>query len=149
MKNFRLLLLAATLVAGLGMSCTKDDNPSLASKTYMMYNYSSGSAVNAGSFTINELGDGNASLSVNLASGFLVPGVTLKSYVVLTDTTSGGELIYANLNDIDGTSGQATTSPVMSSSTNTAIRYTELISKIGYSVKVLNNTNVQAKGDIQ
>lgn len=149
MKNFRLLLLGATLVAGLGMSCTKDDTPSLASKTYSMYNYSSGSAVNAGSFTISELSDGNASLSVSLASGFLVPGVTLKSYVVLTDSTSGGELIYANLNDIDGTSGQVTTSPVINSSTNTAIPYTELVSKTGYSVKVLNNTNVQAKGDIQ
>jgi hypothetical protein len=148
MKNFRLLLLGATLIAGLGMSCTKDDNPSLASKTYSMYNYSSGSAVSAGSFTINELGDGNASLSVNLASGFLVPGVTLKSYLIITDTVTSSELTYANLDDIDGATGQETTSPVVNSSTNIAIPYAELISKTGYSVKVLNNTNVQAIGVI-
>lgn len=142
-------MLGTTLAAVIGVGCKKDDAPQLASETYLMYNYSSGSAANAGSFTVTESSDGNASISVNLSSGYLVPGVTLKSYVVITDTTTGSEFILSNLNDIDGSSGQSTTSPVINNSTNTPISYDELTSDKGYSLKILNNTNVQAKGDIE
>ena len=149
MKEFRLLLLGTTLAAVIGVGCKKDDTPPLASETYVMYNYSSGNAANAGAFTINENSDGNASISVNLSSGYLVPGVTLKSYVVITDSTTGTEFILSNLNDIDGASGQSTTSPVVNNSTNTPISFDELTGDKGYSVKILNNTNVQAKGEIE
>lgn len=148
MKHLRAIILSATLFAVFAMACNKDDNPQLPSQSYSLYNYSSGSAVTAGSFTVKELSDSSASLTVNLASGFLVPGVTLKSYLVITDSVTGAELIYANLNDIDGATGQVTTSPVVNSSTNTAIRYTDLIST-HYTIKILNNTNVQATGQIE
>ena len=147
MKHLTAILLSATLLTLFAAACNKDDNPQLPSKSYTLYNYSSGSAVTAGSFTVKQLSDSSASLSVTLGSGFLVSGVTLKSYLIMKDSATGTELIYANLNDIDGASGQATTSPVVNSSTNTAIKYTDLISA-GYSVKILNNTNVQATGEI-
>lgn len=149
MKKFRMLLLGAGLVTLAGLGCKKDDTQPLASANYTLYNYSSGSAVNAGSFTVRENSDGNASITVNLSSGYLVPGVTLKSYVVIADTAAGTEFILSNLQDIDGGSGQATTSPVVNNSTNMPVPYTELTSDKGYAVKILNNTNVQAIGVIQ
>ena len=132
------------------MGCSKKvDSLSLASKQYILYNYSSGSGVQAGSFVINELADGNSSLSVSLADGYKVPGVTLKTYIVTPDSTGGGQFIYADLGNLNGGTGQATKSPVITNSDNRSVKYTSLVAQKGYLVKVLNGSNVQAIGPIE
>jgi len=150
MKTLHVFLLTGFIAALTIAGCSKDENGSLHSKNYALYNYSSGSAQPAGSFTLSEISGGNASLSIQLDQGYLVPGVMLKSYLIIKDTITGIELIYANLNDIDGSTGQATTSPIVNSSTNAPIGYDAIVSDPSrYSVKVLNNNNVQAIGEIQ
>ncbi len=57
--------------------------------------------------------------------------------------------MYADLGDVDGTSGTGEKNPIVSSGTNAAIQYNEIIAKTGYTVKVMNGSNVQAKGTIQ
>jgi len=132
------------------MGCRKTgDSPSLASKQYILYNYSSGSSVQAGSFVIRELADGNCSLTISLADGYKVPGVTLKTYIVTPESTGGGQFIYADLGNLDGGSGQATRNPVITNSDNRSVKYTSLVAQKTYQVKVLNGSNVQAIGPIQ
>ncbi len=91
--------------------------------------------------------DSSASLTIRLSSGFLAAGITFQASLAVVDT-AGTELIYANLSDVDGTTGVGTTNPVRASD-NSAITYSDLILKQGYYVKVMNGTNVQAKGAIQ
>ena len=144
-------LVGLVLLTTLGvMGCSKKgDSPLLASKQYILYNYSSGTGLQAGTFVINELADGNSSLTISLADGYKVPGVTLKTYIVTPDSTGGGQFIYADLGNLDGGSGQATKSPVITNSDNMSIKYTSLVAQKGYLVKVLNGSNVQAIGPIQ
>ena len=130
-------------------ACSKNDSePTLPSKEYTLYNYSSGSAVNAGSFTIQELADSTASLTIKLSSGFSIANVSLPAYIAKTDSITGVELIYANLGNVDGTSGILTATPVKTSD-NMTVNYSTLVGLQGYYVKVMNGTNVQAKGSIQ
>jgi hypothetical protein len=140
----------ALITALLIVSCSKKDTTPPyqgRSKDYKLYNYSSGAAVEAGTFTISELESGNSKLTINLNQGYKVPGVSLKSSITVTDNT-GVELVFSNLKDVDGGAGVGETNPVVASGTNATVKYTDLIGKIGYTVKVLNGSNVQAKGTI-
>lgn len=119
------------------------------SQSYKMYNYASGSAVEAGSLTLSKADDGTAAINVNLNSNYLVPGKILKAFLVVRDTILGVEANYANLSDIDGAKGTATTAPLVNSSTNAAIKYDAIISDKRYSVKIYNSNVVQAIGKIE
>ncbi|CAA9476055.1 MAG: hypothetical protein AVDCRST_MAG96-720 [uncultured Segetibacter sp.] len=142
-----LSVLALFFVAG----CGKDeDTPPLfqgQSKTYILYNYSTGSPVEAGSFTFTELQNGGASAAINVSTGYRVAGVKFKATITVADA-QGVELVYADLGDVDGTLGTGAKNPIISSGTNTPIKYNDLISKVGYTLKVMNGNNVQAKGTI-
>ncbi len=133
-------------------SCSKNEDSTPAfqgrSKTYKLYNYSTGSAVEAGTFMFSELQNGGASATINLSSGYRLAGVKFKSTITVADA-QGVELVYADLGDVDGTSGSGEKNPMVSSGTNAAIQYNEIIAKTGYTVKVMNGSNVQAKGTIQ
>lgn len=135
------------------VACSKSSNIATpetpSSQSYKMYNYSSGSAVEAGSLTLQKTDDGNASIAVNLNDSYLVPGKILKAYLIVKDTILGIEANYANLSDIDGATGFATTAPLINSSTNVAIKYDALVSEKRYSVKVYNSNTVQAIGKIE
>ena len=141
--------MVAGILIACGVACSKSKTPAvpLGSKQYDLFNYSSGTAVNAGTFTINEQPDHSAGLTISLNSTFLVPGVTLTASIVVPDSTNGNGPIYANLNTVNGSTGQGVTKPVKGSD-NLPVSYADLIAKTGYFVKVLNNTNVQAKGTI-
>ena len=130
-------------------ACSKDSTPSFvgAQKEYKLYNQSSGSPVEAGTFTIIELQDGNAALNVNISTAYRVPGVTL-SAKLLSSIVVGSELVYADLGNVDGTSGGASFNPVKVSATNLAVKYTDLIAKTGYVLRILNGANIQASGVI-
>lgn len=58
------------ILAGLFCGCAKDSNndpdPSLDFREYKLFNYSGGSGAEAGSFRIDQLRDGNASLTISL-----------------------------------------------------------------------------------
>ena len=141
-------VLAFFLLAG----CSKDDDTTPAfqgrSKNYKLYNYSTGSPVEAVTFMFSELQNGGASATINLSSGYRLPGVKFKSTITVADA-QGVELVYADLGDVDGTSGIGEKNPIVSSGTNASIQYNDIIGKTGYTVKVMNGSNVQAKGVIQ
>lgn len=131
-------------------SCSKDDSPPAfqgQSKTYTLLNYSTGSAVEAGSFTVYELENGTARASLNLNTGYRVAGTKFKATITVADA-QGVELVYSDLGEVDGAAGTLEVNPVISSGTSTPIQYKDIISKTGYTVKVTNGSNVQAKGTI-
>jgi WD40 repeat protein len=146
-KVYSLLLLP--VIALSFMNCSKNSSSPTTSRSYKMYNYSSGSAVEAGSLTLNETSNGNASISVSLSNLYLVPGKVFKSYLILRDSVLGVEVTYAILSDIDGATGVSTTAPLINSSTNIAIKYEEIVSDKRYSVKVYNSNTIQAIGKIE
>lgn len=150
MKKVSSLLLLPVIVLSF-MNCSKNSSSPAnnTSGTYKMYNYSSGSAVEAGSLTLNETSDGNASISVSLGSNYLVPGKVFKSYLILKDSVLGVDVTCALLNDMDGATGLSTTAPLVNSSTNVAIKYHDIITARRYSVKVYNNNTIQAIGKIE
>jgi hypothetical protein len=127
------------------ISCKKD-SPSLPSKQYVLYNYSSGNATPAGTFTIQQVGDSNAALSIQLSSEYLVPNTNLQAYLTISDTSN---LIFSTLGIVNGNSGRAIINPVMTNGNNQPVKYNDLIGMIGYTVKVLNNSNIQASGSIR
>lgn len=132
-------------------SCSKkNDTPAFKPRisTYKLLNYSTGSPVEAGSFTFTELQNGGVSAAINLNAGYTVPGVKFKATITVADA-AGVELVYADLGEIDGATGTPVVNPVVSSGSNTPIKYNDLISKTGYTLKVMNGSNVQAKGTIQ
>ncbi len=141
-----------TILIGLGalllFSCTKKGGAPLPEVTYNLYNYSSGSAQSAGTFTIQQRGDKNAALTIRLNTSYFVPGVNLTASIVTSDTTSP-TLVYANLKPVNGGNGTSVTNPVISSGTSTPVPYQTLTGLTGYSVQILNGANVQAKGPIQ
>jgi hypothetical protein len=60
-----------------------------------MYNTSSGNSVEAGSFTITELKDGNAKVTVQLNANYRTAGTTYKSNITTTDAANV-ELVFSN-----------------------------------------------------
>ena len=144
MKKLKITLAAFVLVM-IGFMACKKDGPALASETYNLYNYSSGSAVAAGTFTIHEQGNGYASLSIQLSSEYRVAGAKLPAYLTTADSSN---LIFATLGEVDGSSGAGNINPVKTNSDNQPVKYSDLVNKKGYTVRVLNNSNVQATGSI-
>ncbi len=146
MKHVFFFVLIST---ALFTACTKDSNkPDLPSQQYILYNYSQGSPVEAGTFTIQQQADSTASLTIQLTSGFYVPSVSMPAAIVNADSVSGVDFVYANLNPVDGNNGLSVTSPVKMTN-NLAVTYSDLISKKGYRVRVMNGSNVQAMGTLQ
>ncbi|WP_153798731.1 hypothetical protein [Foetidibacter luteolus] len=127
-------------------SCSKDDGPALASRQYVLFNQSSGTPMPAGVFTVQQLSDGNAAINIQLSNSYLVPGVTLNAYMTIADSSN---LIYATLGTVDGATGQGSINPVKTDGNNQPVKYEELIGKTGYTVRVLNNSNLQASGSIE
>jgi len=132
--------------------CSKSDDTQAIqgkSKEYKMYNTSSGNTLEAGSFTIAELQDGNARVSVRLNANYRVAGVLYKSNITTTDASNSVELVFAVLADVDGGTGIGETNVLVSSGNNMAVKYADAVNKVGYVVKVFSGANVQARGTIQ
>lgn len=130
-------------------ACTKSSNkPDLPFQQYTLYNYSQGSPVEAGRFTIQQQADSTAALTIQLNTGYYLPGITMPAAIVTTDLDSGTDLMYANLNPVDGNNGLSVTNPVKGTN-NLSISYSVLISKKGYRVRILSGNNVQAVGTIE
>lgn len=141
---------ALLLVTGTFLSCKKDkddSNPSVGFKEYRLYNSSSGSPVDAGSFRIDQLANGNAKITIAISEPFRQPNANFQA-VINKEDGSGNELVYSNLGLVNGNTGSLVTNPVISSGSNLPIKYTDLVGQTGYYVKVLNGANVQARGDI-
>lgn len=134
------------------ISCSKDDGPKQEQSTdfrnYKLFNYSNGSQVEAGGFVIEQLLNGNARISITLSEPFRQNNVSFEA-VINTKNENGDELIFANLGNLNGSSGTLSVSPVVASGSNLPIKFSELISRSSYYVKVLNGANVQATGNIQ
>ncbi|HRQ50512.1 MAG TPA: hypothetical protein PLR74_08250 [Agriterribacter sp.] len=69
--------------------------------------------------------------------------------VINTRDEAGSELVFSYLGSVDGRSGKLVINPVISSGSNLPVKYSDLISKTGYYIKVMNGANVQATGEIK
>lgn len=150
MLNTTLLFSGAFLIVSLFSACKKnkvDENPSIGYKEYRLYNSSSGSPVDAGSFRLDQLSNGNAKITISISQPFRQSNTTFEATINKEDV-SGNELVFSNLGLVNGNTGSLVTNPVMSSGSNLPIKYTDLVGQKGYYVKVLNGANVQARGDI-
>lgn len=149
------LVLAFTLflaIISVNLSCKKDnDNPverTTDFRNYKLFNYSSGSEVEAGNFVIEQLLDGNARIDITLSEPFRQNNVGFET-VINTMNENGDELIFSSLGTLNGTTGRLVVSPVVASASNLPIKFSELISRQEYYVKILNGANVQARGEIK
>lgn len=144
-----LFLLSATTTL---FSCKKDSGPDpdpvLDFRNYKLFNYSSGSEVEAGSFKIEQLINGNSRLTINISEPFRQSGANFGAVI---NTKDGGddELVFSNLGMVNGGTGDLVTDPVIGSGSNLPVKFTDLISKTGYYVKIMNGANVQATGEIK
>jgi len=129
-------------------SCSKSEDkapPFVGGSTdYKLFNLSTGTSVEAGTFTITELADGNARLSVQLNQGYKVAGAMFRTTITVPQTT-GDELLFADLGDMDGGTGTLEVNPIVSGATNVPVKYSDVIHS-GYSIKVMNGNNLQASG---
>lgn len=139
-------------LTGLFWGCAKDsDNdpdPQLDFREYKLFNYSSGSEAEAGSFRIDQLRNGNASLTISLNEAYRQEGISFDA-VINTKDEAGNELVFSYLGSVDGRSGKLVINPVISSGSNLPVKYSDLIGKSGFYVKVMNGANVQATGEIK
>jgi hypothetical protein len=149
-KCLQFLLLPAFAIV-LFAACSKsDDTPAFTgrSKGDKMYNLSTGIAAEAGTFTFSELSNGNARLLIQLNQGYRISGAKFRTTVMAAQST-GAELLFADLGEMDGGSGTLDVNPFVSVATNVAVKYNDIIAKTGYTVKVMNGSSLQARGAIQ
>lgn len=150
MLNSSMFFALTFVTVSLFVSCKKDKedpNPSIAYKEYKLYNYSSGSALDAGSFRVDQLSNGNAKITISVSEPFRQANATFEA-VINKEDISGNELVFSNLGLVNGSSGSLIANPVISSGSNLPIKYTDLVGQNGYYLKVLNGANVQARGEI-
>jgi hypothetical protein len=146
------VLLTTVFTLGLLTGCGKDNTPqpttSGKQKDYKLYNLSTGASVEAGTFTISELLNGNAKLAIQLNPNYKVTGARFK--VTMTVPQTGGtELLFADLGEMDGGSGTMEINPLLAGATNAAVTYNDIIGRTGYTLKIMNGANLQARGTIQ
>jgi hypothetical protein len=149
-KKFLVLLVLPVLAAALLVGCSKsEDKPAFnaRSNNYTLINLSTGAPVEAGKFTITELADGNAKLSIQLNQGYKVAGVKFRTTITAPQPT-GPDLLFADLGDMDGGTGTLEVNPVVSGATNVPVKYNDLIQS-GYIIKIMNGSNLQAAGTIK
>ncbi|MBX2925644.1 MAG: hypothetical protein KF746_25830 [Chitinophagaceae bacterium] len=151
--TFRALPFLCILFAGCFLfSCKKDSppepDPVVDFRNYKLFNYSSGSEVESGSFKIEQLLNGNSRLTITINEPFRQKGVNFEALINTRDAEDN-ELVFSNLGMVNGETGILVTDPVISSGSNLPIKFTDLINKTGYYVKVMNGANVQATGVIR
>lgn len=125
----------------------KDPNPSINYKEYRLFNVSGGSSVDAGSFRIDELQNGNTKITILISEPFRQEGAGFQASVNKKDN-EGNELVLSSLGLVNGSSGSLVVNPVLSSGTNLPVKYNDLVGSYGYYLKILSGANVQARGDI-
>jgi hypothetical protein len=148
----RSVLILFISLSGLLLGCAKDSgndpDPQLDFREYKLFNYSSGSEAEAGSFRIDQLRDGNAKLTISLNEPYRQDGTAFDA-VINTRDEADNELVFSYLGSVDGRSGRLVVNPVISSGSNLPVKYADLIGKSGFYVKVMNGANVQATGEIK
>ncbi|MGN6491493.1 MAG: hypothetical protein ACTHLE_05805 [Agriterribacter sp.] len=150
--TFRLVSIVCILLsASILFSCKKDNGPDpdpvVDFRNYKLFNYSSGSEVEAGTFKIEQLLNGNSRLTINISEPFRQNGTSFDAVINTKD--GDDELVFANLGRVNGGTGTLIADPVVSSGSNLPVKFTDLIGKTGYYVKVMNGANVQATGEIK
>ena len=152
LTGWKVLILFFISLPVLFLGCAKDNgndpDPQLDFREYKLFNYSSGSEVEAGSFRIDQLKDGNARLTISLIEPYRQSGIAFDA-VINTRDEADNELVFSYLGSVDGGSGKLVINPVISSGSNLPVKYSDLISKSGFYVKVMNGANVQATGEIK
>ncbi len=109
---------------------------------------SQGAKVQTGTATITELSDGNAKANINFTSG-LLSGATYTAGIylpVVGDTTGAIAGAYAQLNEVKGENTE--TNPVKKFDGNQA-KFSEIIAKTGYIIKVYQGSVVAGWGKIE
>jgi hypothetical protein len=153
MKTRPFAYLLALALPVLVISCDKDDDEGedmqLESKQYVLYNDTTGAELNAGTFTVKELSDGNTAIDIALSDSFKVNDASFDALIVSFNDITQRDSVYASLGQVNGATGRGAMSPVIWSSTNAPIRYDSLISLDNYRVVVMrNDSTVYAEGAI-
>lgn len=124
-----------------------DPNPSVDFREYKLFNYSSGEEVDAGSFRLDQLLNGNTKLTITISVPFRQDGVLFNALINTRDS-SENELVFSNLGTVPGKTGVLVVNPVVGSGSNLPVKFNDLLDTKGYYVKILNGANVQATGGI-
>ncbi len=149
-RFLRLFLLLA-MVGAAAAGCNKDRVPVEAVidvKEFQLFNYSGGSAVNAGFCKIEHLESGNARVTVQLNEAFRQPQISF-SALITTTLPDDNEVVFAQLGSVPGASGNLVVNPVLKLGSGLPLKYSELAGTTGYFVKVMSGANVQATGEIR
>jgi hypothetical protein len=137
------------LLAAVLFSCSKKEETGFFGKSrdYLLYDTVLGKAREAGKFTIAELQNKGAKLTIQLNATALVAGMALKANIVTKDTL-GAEIIYSKLADVNATTGVSETAKLVTDSAKN-ISYADIILSKGYFVKIFSGSSVKASGAIQ
>lgn len=149
-KSGKLFLLFLAVCA-VSVGCKKDKTPPVSvidAKEVSLFNYSSGSAVNAGTSKIEHLEGGNARISIQLNEAFRQPQVNF-SALITTTLSDDNEVVFAQLGSVPGFSGNLVVNPVIKLGSALPVKYSELVGRTGYFIKVMSGANVQAIGEIK
>ena len=151
-----LLLLVSTVMA---ISCNKNESavePTAAqqqetsvpgalateSKQQSLFTNSTSSTTETGYFKINKLENGNAAVEVVLDEAHRANGSKLKVQLVATDGDTNADEVFADLGDINGTTGAGGKSLVTLTTGDTPIKYDDLISMLGFRIRVTDGSKV-------
>ena len=128
-------------------ACSKQEGSVFSGKTqsYKLYD-STGKGSATGSFTIFELPDKNARLSLKL-NAIPVAGPALQAGIFTKDTL-GIQHLYSKLADLNNATAISETALLVNDSSRN-IKYADIITSKGYFVKVFNGNGVKAVGPIE
>lgn len=149
--RFRRFLPLLMIIGIAGWGCNKDGGPAesvIDRKEFPLFNYSSGSAVDAGFSKIEHLGTGNARITIQLNEGFRLPQVSFSAFIT-TNLPDNNEVVFVQLGAVPGASGHLVVHPVIKLGSGLPLKYTELPGSTGYFIKVMAGANVQAIGEIR
>ena len=149
-----LLLLVSTVMV---ISCNKNESavePTAAqqqetsapgalaaeSKQQSLFTNSTSSTTETGYFKINKLENGNAAVEVVLDESLRADGSKLKVELVATDGDSNSDEVFADLGEINGTTGGKNL--ITLTTGDTPIKYDDLISMLGFRIRVSDGSKV-------
>ncbi|HEX8461410.1 MAG TPA: hypothetical protein VF623_08265 [Segetibacter sp.] len=130
-------------------SCSKSEETvsQRKSQNYKLYDTTNGLKKEVGGFTIAELEEKNAKLTIQLDAAARITGVVMNASIVGRDTFPK-EYRYAKLTDVDAATGISETAKLINDSSKN-IKYADIITSKGFSVKIISGNNTAFTGAIQ
>lgn len=159
-KPTRLLLLVTTVLA---ISCNRNDDYSqveekggqsseptpVATTKLSLYTDLSKPASESGVFKIGKLGNGNATVEVQLSESSRKDGAKYKTSLVAYDYSTKTDYEYADLGEVNGTTGVGGKTLVTMTGSTSPLTFEALNDFKGFRVRITNGNKVVSEGMIQ